>query len=132
MAYLGRNKDGEQVHVLAAGCRVVMKNGQVEASSITGFDPYTNNLRADNRFKTVLELVEGVCRINDHDICGVGAGAAVRAMARHWESHLAEGNHPNLIINDLQDTKERIDRIIIELASAFGIDNRVGLAAVPM
>ena len=122
MANIGLNKAGEHIHTAGAGSRVVMKDGQVLAASVAGFNPYTNNLQADNRFKTVLELVESVCRENDHDLSGIGAVAAVRAMAKHWDSHLAEGMSPIELFGDMQDMKDRIDRIIGELSTALGLE----------
>lgn len=123
MAYLGQNRFGEEVYGDAAGGRRVEKNGKVlgSLSSPTGFDPF-NLLSPNDRYKTVLEIVESVCREHDHDISGIGAAAAVREMVKYWHSHMAEGMEPISLIGDLQETKDRIDRIIGDLSTVLGLE----------
>lgn len=121
MSYIGKNKQGEEVFIKADGGRYVMKDGEVvsELSSPTGFDPY--NPLSNDRHKTVLEIVEGICRQHDQAIGGIGAVAGVRAMAKHWDSHLREGQPPRIIIQDIDELKLQLDNIAADLRSALNL-----------
>lgn len=60
--------------------------------------------------ETTLKIVEEVCRDFDgNGIFGVGAGAALRAMARHWKDHLHDGHKPRIISEDIDEMKNQLE-----------------------
>lgn len=60
--------------------------------------------------ETTLNIVEEVCRDFDgNGIFSVGAGAALRAMARHWKDHLHDGHKPRIISEDIDEMKNQLE-----------------------
>ena len=89
-AYLGNNVHGEEVYGTAEGGRVVMKDGVKlgELLSPSGFTPASS---VSHRYKTVREVIEGVCaQYSSGGLAAIGAVAAIRAVIPYWESHFAE------------------------------------------
>lgn len=59
-------------------------------------------LEADQPQACPLNAVDDVCKaFNGSGIYSVGAAAALRAMSGHWQGHLAEGNPPTIITDDI-------------------------------
>lgn len=59
-------------------------------------------LEADQSQACPLNAVDDVCKtFNGSGIYSVGAAAALRAMSLHWQGHLAEGNPPTIITDDI-------------------------------
>lgn len=63
-----------------------------------------------------IKVVEAVCKdLDDGSIFSVGARAALRAMAAHWEDHLAEGHSPQIILDDIGEMKNKLEAMRVEL-----------------
>lgn len=63
-----------------------------------------------------IKIIEDVC--NDFDgngIFSVGAIGALRAMAHHWKSHLAEGHNPKIISDDIDEMVKQLEVMRAEI-----------------
>lgn len=121
MAFLGKNKRGEDVYGKACGGRYVMHNGKVvsELSAQPAYNPY--NLLSADRFRTVMEAVEAVRRIHCTGIDGVGTAAAVAAMMPHWAEHFAEGHGAEIVVRDLVEVQSCINAVLNDLKTVLDL-----------
>ncbi|ABD72056.1 hypothetical protein Rfer_4370 (plasmid) [Rhodoferax ferrireducens T118] len=66
--------------------------------------------------KTAIDIVLAVC--NDFDgngIYSVGTSAALRAMAVHWQHHIAQGDNPKVISDDLDEMRNQLEVMRAEI-----------------
>lgn len=45
---------------------------------------------------------------NDGSVEGYGLVAALEEMTPHWESHIADGQHPSILVTDLKRLEEKV------------------------
>lgn len=65
---------------------------------------------------SALEIVNDVCNSFDgNGIYSIGANGALRAMAVHWSNHLAEGNNPKIISNDIAELIKILESMKVEI-----------------
>ncbi len=66
--------------------------------------------------KTAIDIVLAVC--NDFDgngIYSVGTSSALRAMAVHWQQHIAQGDNPKVISDDLDEMRNQLEVMRAEI-----------------
>jgi len=124
MGLLGKNSAGEDVYASEAGGRYVMRDGKclAEIPAEPAYKPLS--LASDVRFKTTMEAVESVIRDHDNGLDGIGAVAAIRTMIPYWETHLAEGWPPTVLVKDLETMKGRIDAITQDLTTVLNLPTK--------
>lgn len=65
-----------------------------------------------------MKIIEKTCRDFDGaGIYSVGAKGALEAMAHHWKDHLAQGHSPQIIADDIDEMKKRLDLMCEEIMS---------------
>ena len=88
------------------------KTGLLDQMAPAVSHPDTINRFCDDVAKMTpapIQIIEDVCGDCDDDgISGIGAAAALRAMAPHWEDHLLEGSDPQIIYSDIEDLMQRL------------------------
>lgn len=70
------------------------------------------------RMHKVLRSIEQFCEQHEGDLAGIGASAALKAMAPYWESHLRDGCAPAIVARDLDDVKALFDMLALQLSAS--------------
>jgi hypothetical protein len=72
---------------------------------------FFDTLPALHTFRTGLSCFS----LGKSGIDGIGASAALKAMSRHWDDHLFEGHSAQLLSDDIDTLKDRLEIMRAEI-----------------